>query len=183
MRKRLKRTLEPRKSPIQARSAASVEAILEATIQVLLKAGEERLTTTRVAERAGVSVGTPYQYFPNKSALLQPALQRHMEGIGAALQTVCREQMGSSLEKMATARNSFPRITRPPSDSICRESKPAWSQSPAACSSFLAALHCALSTKHTDPKRANPGAALTSSFLPVERARPSWPPPLRESAA
>ena len=62
--------LDPRKSPVQARSTASVEAILDATIQVLLAVGIERLTTTRVALRAGVSVGTLYQYFPNKSALL-----------------------------------------------------------------------------------------------------------------
>jgi AcrR family transcriptional regulator len=103
LQKRSNRTLEPRKSPVQARSAASVEAILKATIQVLLKAGKERLTTTRVAARAGVSVGTLYQYFPNKSALLRAALQRHMGEIGAALQTVCREQRGASLDTMATA--------------------------------------------------------------------------------
>jgi AcrR family transcriptional regulator len=101
--KRLQSTLEPRKSPVQARSTASVEAILKATIQVLLKVGKENLTTTRVAARAGVSVGTLYQYFPNKSALLRAALQRHMDEIGAVLQTVCREQTGSSLDKMATA--------------------------------------------------------------------------------
>jgi AcrR family transcriptional regulator len=103
LRKRSQSTLEPRKSPVQARSAASVEAILKATIQVLLKVGKESLTTTRVAARAGVSVGTLYQYFPNKSALLRAALQRHMDEIGSVLQTVCREQTGSSLEKMATA--------------------------------------------------------------------------------
>ena len=54
--------LDPRKSPVRARSTASVNAILEATIQVLLHVGKERLTTTRVASRAGVSVGTLYQY-------------------------------------------------------------------------------------------------------------------------
>jgi AcrR family transcriptional regulator len=96
-------TLEQRKLPVQARSTASVEAILKATIQVLLKSGKERLTTTRVAARAGVSVGTLYQYFPNKSALLRAALQRHMDEVGLVLETVCREQAGSSLEKMATA--------------------------------------------------------------------------------
>lgn len=95
--------MEPRKSPVQARSAASVEAILKATIQVLLKIGKDRLTTTRVAARAGVSVGTLYQYFPNKSALLRAVLQRHMDEIGSAMETACREQTGSSLEKMATA--------------------------------------------------------------------------------
>jgi AcrR family transcriptional regulator len=50
--------LEPRKMPVQARSAGTVEAISEATIQVLLSHGAERLTTARVAERTGVSVGT-----------------------------------------------------------------------------------------------------------------------------
>jgi AcrR family transcriptional regulator len=95
--------LEPRKTPVQARSIASVEAILKATIQVLLKGGKESLTTTRVAARAGVSVGTLYQYFPNKSALLRAALQRHMDEIGAAVQAACREQAGASLQAMATA--------------------------------------------------------------------------------
>jgi AcrR family transcriptional regulator len=95
--------LEPRKSPVQARSAASVDAILEATIQVLLSAGKERLTTTRVASRAGVSVGTLYQYFPNKSSLLQAVLKRHMDEVTEAVQRVCREQKGQPLQQMATA--------------------------------------------------------------------------------
>ena len=80
--------LEPRKSPVQARSTASVEAILGATIQVLLKMGKERLTTTRVADRAGVSVGTLYQYFPNKSALLRAVLQQHMDEMREAVEQV-----------------------------------------------------------------------------------------------
>jgi len=95
--------LEPRKSPVQARSAASVEAILEATIQVLLSVGKERLTTTKVALRAGVSVGTLYQYFPNKSALLQAVLKRHLAEVAEAVQLVCAEQQGETLRKMATA--------------------------------------------------------------------------------
>lgn len=95
--------LEPRKSPIQARSTASVDAILEATIQVLLSAGKERLTTTKVASRAGVSVGTLYQYFPNKSALLQAAVKRHLDEVTEAVERVCREQKGNTLKRMATA--------------------------------------------------------------------------------
>jgi AcrR family transcriptional regulator len=95
--------LEPRKSPVQARSVASVDAILEATIQVLLSVGKERLTTTRVAFRAGVSVGTLYQYFPNKSALLQAALMRHLNEVTTALERVCRERRGRTLKEMATA--------------------------------------------------------------------------------
>jgi len=95
--------LEPRKSPVQARSAASVDAILDATIQVLLRVGKERLTTTRVALRAGVSVGTLYQYFPNKSALLQAALKRHLGEVTEAVELVCKEQKGRTLRQMVTA--------------------------------------------------------------------------------
>jgi AcrR family transcriptional regulator len=95
--------LEPRKTPVQARSTASVSAILEATIQVLLDGGKDRLTTTRVAARAGVSVGTLYQYFPNKSALLQAVLKRHFSEITNAIEDVCQEQRGKSLSQMATA--------------------------------------------------------------------------------
>ena len=60
MPQRLQVVLKPRKLPVQARSAASVDAIMQATIQVLREVGKERLTTTRVAHRAGVSVGTLY---------------------------------------------------------------------------------------------------------------------------
>ena len=95
--------LEPRKSPVQARSAASLEAILDATTQVLLSLGKERLTTTRVALRAGVSVGTLYQYFPNKSALLQAALTRHLDQVTAAVERACLEQKDKTLRQMVTA--------------------------------------------------------------------------------
>jgi AcrR family transcriptional regulator len=95
--------LEPRKSPVQARSAASVDALLEATIQILLHGGKERLTTTKVALRAGVSVGSLYQYFPNKSALLQAALRRHLDEVTEAMERVCEEQRGAPLQSMGTA--------------------------------------------------------------------------------
>ena len=96
--------LEPRKTPLQARSTATVNAILDATIQVLLRVGKERLTTTRVALRAGVSVGTLYQYFPNKSALLQAVLKRHLDEVTEAAERACKEQQqGATLQQMATA--------------------------------------------------------------------------------
>ena len=98
-----KTALEPRKRPVQARSAASVEAILNATVQVLLRVGKERLTTTRVAQRAGVSVGTLYQYFPNKSALLQAALRQHLESMVEATEQICCKCAGQALGEMAAA--------------------------------------------------------------------------------
>jgi AcrR family transcriptional regulator len=95
--------LEPRKSPVQARSTASVDAILEATVQVLLEVGKERLTTTKVALRAGVSVGTLYQYFPNKISLLQAALRRHVDEVANAVEAVCEEQRGKTHREMIAA--------------------------------------------------------------------------------
>jgi AcrR family transcriptional regulator len=62
--------ISSRKKPQQARSAQLVAAILDAAVQVLMKEGAQRFTTARVAERAGVSVGSLYQYFPNKAAIL-----------------------------------------------------------------------------------------------------------------
>jgi AcrR family transcriptional regulator len=62
--------ISSRKQPKQARSADLVAAVLDAAIQVLAKEGAQRFTTARVAEKAGVSVGSLYQYFPNKAAIL-----------------------------------------------------------------------------------------------------------------
>ena len=67
---RRKPQISSRKQPQQARSTDLVGAILEAAVQVLAKEGAQRFTTARVAERAGVSVGSLYQYFPNKAAIL-----------------------------------------------------------------------------------------------------------------
>jgi AcrR family transcriptional regulator len=62
--------ISSRKQPKQARSTELVAAILDAAVQVLAKEGAARFTTLRVAERAGVSIGSLYQYFPNKAAIL-----------------------------------------------------------------------------------------------------------------
>ncbi|MBN9222596.1 MAG: TetR family transcriptional regulator [Mesorhizobium sp.] len=63
-------SISTRKQPKQARATELVTAILQAAAQVLASEGAQRFTTTRVAEKAGVSVGSLYQYFPNKAALL-----------------------------------------------------------------------------------------------------------------
>src|SRR6201990_3058396 len=62
--------ISSRKAPKQVRSTDLVAAILEAAIQVLAREGAARFTPARVAEKAGVSVGSLYQYFPNKAAIL-----------------------------------------------------------------------------------------------------------------
>ena len=95
--------LRRRKLPRQARSVVTVNAIFEGTTQVLLADGSARLSTTRVAERAGVSVGTLYQYFPNKQALLFAVLERHLAMLAGALEVACGEHRGAAVEAMAEA--------------------------------------------------------------------------------
>src|SRR6478752_8861435 len=67
---RRSRSVSSRKQPQQARSNALVAAVLDAAVQVLAKEGAQRFTMARVAEKAGVSVGSLYQYFPNKASIL-----------------------------------------------------------------------------------------------------------------
>ncbi len=93
----------PRKTPVQARANETVEAIYEATIQLLLKNGLTHLTTIRIAKRAGVSVGTYYQYFPNKQALLLTLLGQHLRRVTTALELTCQDNCGKSQATMASA--------------------------------------------------------------------------------
>ncbi|HEY6629974.1 MAG TPA: TetR/AcrR family transcriptional regulator [Rhizobiaceae bacterium] len=95
--------LKPRKKPRQARAAATLDVIFEATIQVLLSDGPRRLTTTRVGERAGVSVGTIYQYFPHKQALFYALNERYLDALAETLEKACRAQHGAPIEKMVEA--------------------------------------------------------------------------------
>ena len=92
---------EARKTPKQSRSAVTVEAIFTAAIQVLLRDGPSRLTTTRVATRAGVSVGTIYQYFPNKLALLYALLERHLGSLAKAVEEACEALRGRPVLEMS----------------------------------------------------------------------------------
>jgi AcrR family transcriptional regulator len=69
----------PRKKPSQARAHRTVDLILEASAQILGSRGEEELTTNHIAERAGFSIGTLYQYFPNRDAILDAVIERERE--------------------------------------------------------------------------------------------------------
>jgi AcrR family transcriptional regulator len=95
--------LQPRKMPVQARSSVTVEAIAEATIQVLLAVGPDRLTTTRVAKRAGVSVGTLSPYYPNKRALLFSVMEQHLNFVADTVEETCERHHGQALAAMVGA--------------------------------------------------------------------------------
>ena len=69
-----------RRSPKQSRSRATCDAILEAASQILERDGPAGFNTASVAERAGVSIGTLYQYFPDKQAILVAAARRELSG-------------------------------------------------------------------------------------------------------
>jgi len=76
---------KPRKVASQERSRATVDALVEATARILVKEGFDKASTNRVADLAGVSVGSLYQYFPSKEALVAAVIERHQQEI---LQTV-----------------------------------------------------------------------------------------------
>ncbi|HEY5934388.1 MAG TPA: TetR/AcrR family transcriptional regulator [Kofleriaceae bacterium] len=75
----------PRKRPRQARSRATVDTILQASARVLVRRGFDGFTTNEVAAAAGVSIGSLYQYFPNKEALVAALIFRHIEEMNQAI--------------------------------------------------------------------------------------------------
>lgn len=72
-----KSSVKPRKLPAQARSRATVEAIMESATYILTKMGWDGLTTNAIAEKAGVNIGSLYQFFPNKEAIITELQRRH----------------------------------------------------------------------------------------------------------
>lgn len=96
-------TLAPRKAPRQARSRATVDAILDAAARVLVQRGYAATTTNAVAEVAGVSVGSLYQYFPNKDSLIAALHDRHGRQMSALLDAALLQHRGSSLPEALAA--------------------------------------------------------------------------------
>ncbi|WP_298883507.1 TetR/AcrR family transcriptional regulator [uncultured Bradyrhizobium sp.] len=90
---------KPRKSASQERSRATVDALVEATARILVKDGFEKTSTNRIAEVAGVSVGSLYQYFPSKEALVAAVIDRHNEEIMAIVRATLCEVADMPLEK------------------------------------------------------------------------------------
>lgn len=97
----------PRKSASQKRSQATVEALLDATARVLTREGYDRASTNRIAATAGVSVGSLYQYFPNKEALVAALVARHnremLELLRDALKEVASLDLATAIRELVRA--------------------------------------------------------------------------------
>ena len=92
-----------RRLPRQRRARQTVEAVLDAVARVLKREGVKAVTTNRIAEVAGVSIGSVYQYFPNKRAIFVALHQRHIEEIDRLVETKLVENACSSLEELIRA--------------------------------------------------------------------------------
>lgn len=89
----------PRKEAIQARSRATVDALIEATARILVKEGFDRASTNRIAEEAGVSIGSLYQYYPSKEALVAAVIDRHQQELMQVVRNALAEVSALPLEE------------------------------------------------------------------------------------
>ena len=90
---------KPRKIASQERSRATVDALVEATARILVKEGFDKASTNRIAEVAGTSVGSLYQYFPSKEALVAAVIERHQHEIMQTVRGELAEVLAQPLEK------------------------------------------------------------------------------------
>jgi AcrR family transcriptional regulator len=98
-----RKTASGRRRPQQRRARETVEAVLDAVIRILKRDGSRGLTTNRIAEVAGVSIGSVYQYFPDKQAIFAALHQRHVDQIDRLVQNTLVEHAASSLENLMRA--------------------------------------------------------------------------------
>src|ERR1700759_2137679 len=89
----------PRKQASQERSRATVDALVEATARILVREGFDKASTNRIAEAAGVSVGSLYQYFPSKEALVAAVIDRHSQEIMRTVRGELADAMKQPVEK------------------------------------------------------------------------------------
>ncbi len=99
--------ISSRKQPKQARSAELVAAVLKAAAQVLAKEGAQRFTTARVAEKAGVSIGSLYQYFPNKAAILFRLQSDEWRQTSEFMRVILRDVQRPPLERLRALVHAF----------------------------------------------------------------------------
>lgn len=93
-----KRSTTPRKLPQQDRSRVTVEAILEATTHILTEEGYDKANTNCIAKRAGISIGSLYQYFPNKESLMAALMEQHSNEIAELVESKLKDLFDAPLE-------------------------------------------------------------------------------------
>src|SRR5271163_4842073 len=96
-----KPSTDPRKPASQERSRVTVDALLEATARVLTKEGYDGASTNKIAAVAGVSIGSLYQYFPSKEALVAAVIDRHMHEMSAVTRAALVKAAALPLEAAA----------------------------------------------------------------------------------
>ncbi|MBB3228528.1 AcrR family transcriptional regulator [Luteibacter sp. Sphag1AF] len=106
---RQKPAISLRKKPTQARSTVLIEAILQAAVQVLAEEGAQRFTTARVAEKAGVSIGSLYQYFPNKASILFRLQSDEWRQTAELLQGILQDSTQTPFERLRSLVHAFVR--------------------------------------------------------------------------
>ena len=91
----------PRKQPSQERSRATVDALVEATARILVRESFDKASTNHIAEKAGVSVGSLYQYFPGKEALVAAVMERHNKDLMQVVRDTLTEVAAFPIEQAA----------------------------------------------------------------------------------
>ncbi|CAG4897298.1 TetR/AcrR family transcriptional regulator [Paraburkholderia gardini] len=94
---------KPRKHASQGRSRATVDALIQATARILVRDGFDKASTNRIAEKAGVSVGSLYQYFPSKEALVAAVMKRHGEELMQVVRDALAEAAALPMEQAVRA--------------------------------------------------------------------------------
>jgi AcrR family transcriptional regulator len=141
----------PRKLPRQDRSRITVEAILEATTRILVEEGYDKANTNRIAERAGISIGSLYQYFPNKESLLAALVEQHVTEMAELIETKLDLLFDSPIEiaipeiikAVVAAHTINPRLHQVLSEEIpCSERSPTMQQADSKIAELLRTYLC-----------------------------------------
>ena len=141
---------QPKRTPRQARSRALVDAILIATENVLEEAGLDGMTTARVAEVAGVSVGSLYQYFPSKEALAAAVVERRVEQDWRRFQEAIERTRGQGAQALI--------------GELTRSAYEAWAERPRLYGALVSALERVERSATVEATMARMGAALAAAI-------------------
>jgi AcrR family transcriptional regulator len=165
---------KPRKHASQERSRATVDALVEATARILVREGFDKASTNRIAEVAGVSVGSLYQYYPGKEALVAAVIDRHnqeiMQVVHRALAEVAAQPVETAVRRLVAvaieAHRIDPKLHRVLAEQIPRTGR---LENVEAFNRDIPALFRAYLERHRDEIRAiDPGLAAFVCVTSIE---------------